>query len=235
MSHGSIRFRSPITDPSRSRSSGSQDDGFVPFFAVLSFYNWRGLPQMVAGGAAAVVLIVLPFALAGTADGLMILFDPRVPAPDNAPNLWFLLKGSVVSPATIIGFETPLPLRALSYAIWIAVAVEPMRRLCRRGSFEALSLAAAVCAYAFSLFAIGVRERYGFPAAALLIPIARAPGQHARGVPLGSERTAAVLCPVAHPPRAGESRPLRVARLVRDTRIVVAGDAVSYLFVHRPR
>jgi hypothetical protein len=63
-------------------------------------------------------------------------------------------------------------LRALSYAIWIAVVLEPMRRLSRRGRFEALSLAAAVCAYGFFLFAIGVRDRYGFPVAALLVPIA---------------------------------------------------------------
>jgi hypothetical protein len=101
-----------------------------------------------------------------------VLFDPRVPAPDNALNLWFLLKGPVVSRATVIGLEGPLPLRALSYAMWIGVVLEPMRRLCRRRRFDALSLAAAVCAYGFFLFAIGVRDRYGFPVAALLVPIA---------------------------------------------------------------
>jgi hypothetical protein len=126
---------------------------------------------MVAGGAAAVVVVVLPFALAGTAWSLRVLFDPRVPAQDNAPNLWLLLKASVMSRETDIGFTTPLPLRGLSYALCFALAFEPMRRLCRRGGFEALALAAAVCAYAFFLFAIGVRERYGFPVAALLVPI----------------------------------------------------------------
>jgi Gpi18-like mannosyltransferase len=145
--------------------------GVAPFFVVLAVHNRDRLPQMVAGGAAAVVVTVLPFVLAGTAWSLRVLLDPRVPAPDNAPNLWLLLKTSVLSRETQIGFTTPLPLRGLSYAIWIALTAEPMRRLCRRGGFEALSLAAAVCAYAFFLFAIGVRERYGFPVAALLVPI----------------------------------------------------------------
>jgi hypothetical protein len=145
--------------------------GVAPFFGVLAYYNRHRLPQMIAGGAVAVTVTVLPFALAGTAGSLRVLFDPRVPAPDNAPNLWLLAKTFVLSPATTIGLTTPLPLRGLSYAIWIGLAFEPMRRLCRRGGFEALSLAAAVCAYAFFLFAIGVRERYGFPVAALLVPI----------------------------------------------------------------
>jgi hypothetical protein len=145
--------------------------GLVPFFAMLAFYNRDRVPQMVAGGAVAVAVTVLPFVFAGTASSLRVLFDPQVPSPDNAPNLWVLLKAFVLNPRTVIGFGTPAPLRGLSYAIWIALAFEPMRRLCRRGSFEALSLAAAVCAYAFFLFAIGVRERYAFPVAALLVPI----------------------------------------------------------------
>jgi len=145
--------------------------GVLPLFVALAFYDRRRLPQMIAGGAAAVAVTVLPFVLAGTAGSLRVLFEPQVPAPDNAPNLWLLLKGSVLSPGTVIGFTTPTPLRGVSYAIWIALAFEPMRRLCRRAGFEALSLAAAVCAYAFFVFAIGVRERYGFPVAALLVPI----------------------------------------------------------------
>lgn len=157
---------------------------FFPLLFVLALAQPRKIPRSILGAVAAIIPVILPFALAGTwmdvVDVLAGSVGDSTNLSLNAYNVWWALftdtARSVQDTELVLG---PISYRWIGIALsgafyalslaWLAVQLRKTNRY--KDRIVAAMAAASVCSYAFFLFNTEMHERYLFPLMVFGLPL----------------------------------------------------------------